>query len=192
MARQVKGRRPRRGDRGGGGGRQHLPRPGRRRARSWIEPPATTWACSPPCSTPWRYRTRSRRRGHTRVQSAITISEVAEPYIRRRGDAPPRAGPHRDPCRRHRQSVLHHRHGRGAESARDPRGSAPAWPRTGWGRVHGGPAIHPEARFLADISHGEAIEHRLPLWTPPRCPCAWTIRCRFTCSTWTTGVTSTG
>ena len=53
--------------------------------RAWTAPPATTWACWPPCSTRWRSRTRSRRRARvTRVQSAITISEVAEPYIRRR------------------------------------------------------------------------------------------------------------
>ena len=65
--------------------REHLPRHGRARPRGWTARPATTWACSPPCSTRCRCRTRSRRRAsHTRVQSAITISEVAEPYIRRR------------------------------------------------------------------------------------------------------------
>ena len=35
-------------------------------------------------------------------------------------DAPPREGPHRDLRGRHRQPVLHHRHGRGPARARDP------------------------------------------------------------------------
>ena len=48
----------------------------------------------------------------TRVLSAIEIQQVAEPYIRRRADAPPREGPRRHLRRRHRQPVLHHRHGR--------------------------------------------------------------------------------
>ena len=65
--------------------RQHLPRHGGRRRRAWTARPPTTWACSRPCSTRCRCRTRSRSAAsHTRVQSAITISEVAEPYIRRR------------------------------------------------------------------------------------------------------------
>ena len=56
-----------------------------------------------------------------RVMSAIKINDVCEDYIRRRADAPPREGPHRDLRRRHRQSVLHHRLGRGAARDRDRR-----------------------------------------------------------------------
>ena len=55
------------------------------RPRGWIARPATTWACWRPCSTRSRSRTRCEKQGvHTRVQSAITVQEVAEPYIRRR------------------------------------------------------------------------------------------------------------
>src|SRR5213082_332020 len=49
----------------------------------------------------------------TRVQSALGISEVAEPYIRRRAMRH-REGPRRDLRRGYGQSVLHHRHGGGA------------------------------------------------------------------------------
>jgi hypothetical protein len=49
---------------------------------------------------------------HTRILSAITVSEVAEPYIRRRAISPSGEGPHRHLRRRHRQPVLHHGHGR--------------------------------------------------------------------------------
>ena len=48
----------------------------------------------------------------TRVLSALHIREVAEPYIQRARDPPPREGPRRDLRRRHGQPVLHHRHGR--------------------------------------------------------------------------------
>ena len=58
----------------------------------------------------------------SRVQSALSIEQVAEPYIRGRAMRHLEEGPGRDLRRRHRQSVLHHRHRRGA--ARDAR-SAP-------------------------------------------------------------------
>ena len=57
----------------------------RQRRAAWTAPPAITWGCSRRSSTLSRSRTRWRRSTFpTRVQSAITISEVAEPYIRRR------------------------------------------------------------------------------------------------------------
>ena len=78
--------RPRRRGRDRGRRRQHLPRrspapaPGMDRATGRLHGHA-----GDACSTRSRCRTRSRRQGApTRVQSAITISEVAEPYIRRR------------------------------------------------------------------------------------------------------------
>ncbi len=53
----------------------------------------------------------------TRVQSAIPMASVCEPYIRRRADAAHGKGPGGDLRRRHRQPVLHHRHrGRPARS----------------------------------------------------------------------------
>ena len=59
----------------------------------------------------------------TRVQSAINMQEVAEPYIRRRADAPSGEGARRHLCRRHGQSLLHHRHHRRAARVRDWGGS---------------------------------------------------------------------
>ena len=55
----------------------------------------------------------------TRVQSAIPMTTVCEPYIRRRAVAPHGEGPGGDLRRRHRQSVLHHRHRRRAARRRD-------------------------------------------------------------------------
>ena len=48
----------------------------------------------------------------TRLQTAIRMETVAEPYIRRRCHPPSGEGPHRHPGRRHRQPVRHHRHRR--------------------------------------------------------------------------------
>ena len=64
-----------------GGG--NIFRGGRQRAGS-TAPPATTWACSPPSSTPSPCRMPSKRGVHTRVQSAIAMNQIAEPFIRRR------------------------------------------------------------------------------------------------------------
>ena len=57
----------------------------------------------------------------TRVMTAIAMNEVAEPYIRRRADPPPREGPRRDLRGRHRQPVLHDRHGGRPARGRDRR-----------------------------------------------------------------------
>ena len=57
--------------------------PAARRASS--APPAITWACWPPSSTRWRLQDALEKIGvATRVQSAITMAQVAEPFIRRR------------------------------------------------------------------------------------------------------------
>ncbi len=54
----------------------------------------------------------------TRVQSAIPMSSVCEPYIRRR-DSSHGKGPGGDFRRRHRQPLLHHRHRRRAARVRN-------------------------------------------------------------------------
>ena len=55
------------------------------------------------------------RRGvTTRVQSAISMQAICEPYIRRRALRHLEKGSRRNFCRRHRQPVLHHRYGGGA------------------------------------------------------------------------------
>ena len=55
----------------------------------------------------------------TRVQSAIPMATVSEPYIRRRARAPHGEGQGGDLRRRHRQSLLHHRHRRRAARRRN-------------------------------------------------------------------------
>ena len=48
----------------------------------------------------------------SRVQTAIQMAQIAEPYIRRRAIAPPREGPRRHLRGGHGQPVLHDRHAR--------------------------------------------------------------------------------
>ena len=71
---------------------------------------------------------------HTRVQSAITVSEVAEPYIRRR-DTTPRKGADRHLRGRHRQPVLHDGHRRSSAGAGDRRPGDPHGEEQRRGRV---------------------------------------------------------
>ena len=58
---------------------------------------------------------------NTRVQSALGVSEVAEPYIRRRAMRHLEKGRVVDLRGRHRQPVLHDRHRRRAAGGGDPR-----------------------------------------------------------------------
>ena len=60
----------------------------------------------------------------TRVMSAIAMNEVAEPYIRRRAVRHLEKGRVVDLRRRHRQPVLHDRHGGGPARRRDRRRGA--------------------------------------------------------------------
>ena len=65
--------------------RQHLAGHVRRRRRAWTAPRPTTWACSPRSSTRLALQDTLEQLGQpTRVQSAIHMAQVAEPYIRRR------------------------------------------------------------------------------------------------------------
>ncbi len=50
----------------------------------------------------------------SRVQTAIAMHQIAEPYIRRRAIRHLGKRPRRDLCGRHRQPVLHDRHDRRA------------------------------------------------------------------------------
>ena len=127
-------------------------------ARSSRRPPPTTWACSPPsstawpCKTPWKAST-----CETRLQTAIRMESVAEPYIRRRCHAPPGEGPHRHPGRRHRQPVRHHRHRRRPAGPRAG-GRHPAQGDQGGRRLQRGPGDQPARGALreADLRPGAA------------------------------------
>ena len=94
-----------------------------RRARgAWTAPPATTWACSPPSSMPWRSRTPSRRRGWpTRVLSAIEMRAVAGALYPPARHPPPREGTRGRLRGGHGQSVLHHGHRGRPAGGRDRR-----------------------------------------------------------------------
>ena len=60
---------------------------------------------------------------NTRVQTAIEVKNVAEPFIRRRAVRHLEKGPRGDFCGGHGQSVFLHRHGRGAARERTGRGN---------------------------------------------------------------------
>ena len=77
---------------------------------------------------------------HTRVQSAITISEVAEPYIRRRAIRHLEKGRIVIFAAGTGQPVLHDGHGRRAARARDPRRRDPDGEARRGRRLHGRPA----------------------------------------------------
>ena len=132
----------------------------RRPRKAWIAPPRTTRACSPPSSTAWRYRTLEQRGVHTRVLSAITVSEVAEPYIRRRAIRHLEKG---------RVVIL--REGTGnpfftttppRRSARSRSAEAILMGKNGVDGVYDGdPDEKPDAEFIPEITHREALERGL-------------------------------
>ena len=88
-------------------------------------------------------------------------------------DAPPREGPGRDLRRRHRQPVLHHRHGGGAAGAGDPRRGDPDGQERGRGRLRRRPGddpgrqVHPRDHATARRSsaglQGDGLDRALAL-----------------------------
>ena len=98
----------------------------------------------------------------TRVQSAIAVSEVAEPYIRRRAMRHLEKGRVVHLRRRHRQPVLHDRHRRGAARARDRRrGDPDGQERRRRASTTATRAPTRRRRFLPELTHLEAIERGL-------------------------------
>ena len=102
-----------------------------------------------------------RRDAQTRVLSAITVAEVAEPYIRRR------AVRHLEKGR-----IVIFAAGTGnpffttdtrrrAARARDRRGGDPDGEERGRGRLRRRPARRPNAKLLPSLTHLEAIERGL-------------------------------
>ena len=116
-----------------------------------------------------------KRGAHTRVQSAITISEVAEPYIRRRAIRHLEKKPDRDLRRGHRQPVLHDGHRRGPARAGDPRRGDPDGQEQRGGRLRRRPAHEPGRR---PSSRRSPTTRRSSAgcrsWTRRRCRSAWT------------------
>ena len=117
-----------------------------RRPPGWTARPATTWACS------------RRVLNALALQDALEKAGVADARAVGAGDlrgrralhppprdAPPREGPRRDLRGRHRQPVLHDRHGRGAARDRDARRGDPDGEERGGGRLHGRPGDRPRA-----------------------------------------------
>ena len=97
----------------------------------------------------------------TRVQTAITMGQVAEPYIPLRARQAPREGPCGDLRRRHGLAVLLHRHHRRAARPGDRRRGGP----DGQGRrrrLHRRPAGATRTpKLLTAISHREVIDRGL-------------------------------
>ncbi len=87
----------------------------------------------------------------TRVMTAIAMNEVAEPYIRRRADPPPREGPRHALRGGHRQSVLHDRHG-GRPARRRDRRRGPAQGDQGRRRLRHRPDDAPGRAALRLVS----------------------------------------
>ncbi len=80
----------------------------------------------------------------TRVQTAITMGQVAEPYIPLQGDPAPGEGPSRDLRRRRRHAVLLHRHRRRPACPRDPLRGGPDEQERRGRRLHRRPAPRPD------------------------------------------------
>jgi uridylate kinase len=129
---------------------------------------------------------------HTRVQSAIQIQEVAEPYIRRRamrhlekgrvvifaaGTATRSSPPTRPAALRavevHAEAMLMAKNG--VE-----------------GVYTGDPKTDPDATFLAEITHMDALQRGLRVMDSTALTLCMENRCRSTSSTWTTSATSSG
>ena len=97
----------------------------------------------------------------TRVQTAITMGQVAEPYIPLRARPPPGEGPGGHLRRRHGPAVLLHRHHRRAAGTGDRRRRGVDG-QGGRRRVHRGPAGRTrDAELLTAISHREVIDRGL-------------------------------
>ena len=179
-------RRARRRRRGRRRRRQHLAGDDRRERRAWTAPRPTTWACSPRSSTASRCRTSLERLGQpTRVQSAITMAQVAEPYIRRRAIRHLEKGRVVIFAGGHGQPVLHHRHhGRAPRrrdrSRRDPAGHALGRRR----RLHRRPPAQPR-RHQARSGHLHRDDQPGPAGHGPHRGHAvhGATTCRSSCST---------
>ena len=126
------------------------------------------------------------------MQSAITISEVAEPYIRRR-------------AMRHLEKgrVVIFAAGTGnpfftsdtaaALRALEMHAEIILMAKNGVEGVYtADPKTDPDAEFIPEITAREAIQRGLRVMDSRRCRCAWRTSCRSTSSTWTTSRTSTG
>ena len=119
---------------------------------------------------------------HTRVQSAIAVSEVAEPYIRRRairhlekGRVVIFAAGTGNPFFTTDTAAALRALEIGAEAILMAKNAVQ-------GVYDGDPNEDPNARFIPELTHLEAIERGSRSWTRQRSRCAWTTACRSTSS----------
>ena len=96
----------------------------------------------------------------SRVQSAINMQEVSEPYIRRRAIRHLEKGRVVISGRRHGQPVLHHRHHGRLARVRAGRG-VPAQGHEGGRRVRQRPPQNPEAKKFDRISYLDVLSRGL-------------------------------
>ena len=143
--------------------RQHLPRHGGRRRRGWTARPPTTPGMLATVLNALALQDALERRGrrHARPLGARGLGgrRAVHPPPR---DAAPREGPGRHLRRRHRQPVLHDRHGRRAARARDRRrGDPDGEERRSRASTTATRRHDPNATFLPALTHLEAIERGL-------------------------------
>ena len=98
---------------------------------------------------------------HTRVQSAITMSEVCRAVHPAAGDPAPGKGPRRHLRGRHRQPVLQHRHDGRPAGRRDRRRSGADGEEPGRRGVRCRPAHQPERKRFSRLRYMDAIERGL-------------------------------
>ena len=103
----------------------------------------------------------------TRVQSAIPMDAVCEPYIRRRAAAAPGKGPRGDLRRRRRQPVLHHRQRRRAARRRDGLRRAAQGHQRRW-RLHRRPEEGPGAKRYETVSYDKVLADNLKVMDASR------------------------
>jgi ribosome recycling factor len=123
---------------------------------------------------------------HTRVQSALHVQEVAEPYIRRRAMRHLEKGRVVIFAAGTGNPFFSSGHARRCAASRPRRGAADGQER-GRGRLHRGPARGPDGDAdRRDHAHGGGRRGGCASWTSRRSRCAWRTTSRSTCSTWTT------
>ena len=164
IADQLKvGARSRRRDRHRARRGQHLPRALQRPPRAWTARPADYMGMLAIVLNALTLQDALEKRGvHTRVQSAITISEVAEPYIRRRAMRHLEKQRDRDLRRGHRQPVLHAPTRRPRCAAIEMHAEVLLMAKNGVEGIYtADPRKDPDAEFIPEITAREALQRDL-------------------------------
>jgi uridylate kinase len=119
----------------------------------------------------------------TRVQTAIHMSQVAEPYIRRRADPAPREGPGRH-LRRRTGNPFFTTDTTAALRAVEIDADAILMGKNGTDGVYtDDPRTNPDAEKLDEVSYIDVLNRGLKVMDSTAITSAWTTSCRSSCST---------